>query len=280
MGHDGGGMKLKIAWLLALSFCLDAQVGNPGSYFRIGTVANLPATCTIGMLYFATNATAGQNQYYCTASNTWTQQLNSGTGGVTVVGAGSLTNTALVTGGGSQAIQTPCSTCSLTSGGALSVTSASTGSSPPAVTGGTSGIVGLGEGTAPTALSGADFLYADSTSHAIFSSLNGGTFYALPQRIASGTVTLATNSISSGACQTVTAGSVNSVAATGVGTTDTINWTPNGSIKAVTGFVPGTSGGLSIVAYPTSGYVNWDVCNWGSGSTTPGPVTLNWSVTR
>jgi hypothetical protein len=39
-----------------------------------GTIAGKPATCTIGEEYFATDATAGQNKYYCTATNTWTQQ--------------------------------------------------------------------------------------------------------------------------------------------------------------------------------------------------------------
>ena len=39
-----------------------------------GLTASKPATCTIGELYFATDATAGQNVYNCTATNTWTQQ--------------------------------------------------------------------------------------------------------------------------------------------------------------------------------------------------------------
>lgn len=52
---------------------------------RSGLVASLPATCTFTTgaameVYLATNATAGQNWYFCTATNTWTQQLNSGTG--------------------------------------------------------------------------------------------------------------------------------------------------------------------------------------------------------
>src|SRR5262249_34667589 len=46
-----------------------------------GTAANKPASCTVGEMYFATDTTAGQNWYYCTATNTWTQQLNSGGGG-------------------------------------------------------------------------------------------------------------------------------------------------------------------------------------------------------
>jgi len=46
-----------------------------------GTTAGKPATCTVGEKYFATDATAGQNDFFCTATNTWTQQLNSGAGG-------------------------------------------------------------------------------------------------------------------------------------------------------------------------------------------------------
>ena len=54
-----------------------------------GTVAQLPATCTQGAEYFATDATPGQNKYLCTSTNTWTQQqtgsstfLQTGTGAV------------------------------------------------------------------------------------------------------------------------------------------------------------------------------------------------------
>jgi hypothetical protein len=103
---------------------------------------------------------------------------------------------------------------------------------------------------------------------------------AYTQTIASGSLALATSSIASGACQTVTAGSVNSAGATGVVATDVIVFTPNGSIKAVTGYTPSTSGGLTIVMYPTVGYVNADVCNVSGSAITPGAVTLNWRVTR
>lgn len=44
----------------------------------VKTGTSLPATCTIGDIYFKTDATAGQNQYYCTATNTWTQQTGGG----------------------------------------------------------------------------------------------------------------------------------------------------------------------------------------------------------
>jgi hypothetical protein len=47
-------------------------------------VWSIPGTCTVGELYFATDATAGQNIYQCAATNTWTQQLNSGGATLTV----------------------------------------------------------------------------------------------------------------------------------------------------------------------------------------------------
>ena len=46
-----------------------------------GTTAGKPATCTLGEMYFSTDATAGQNWFFCTATNTWTQQLNTGGAG-------------------------------------------------------------------------------------------------------------------------------------------------------------------------------------------------------
>jgi hypothetical protein len=57
-----------------------------------GTTAQLPATCTQGAEYFATDATPGQNMYLCTAANTWTQQLT-GTSTFLQLGAGAITRT-------------------------------------------------------------------------------------------------------------------------------------------------------------------------------------------
>jgi hypothetical protein len=47
---------------------------------KVGVTASKPAVCAIGEMYFATDATPGQNWYYCTASNTWTQQTGGGGG--------------------------------------------------------------------------------------------------------------------------------------------------------------------------------------------------------
>lgn len=100
-----------------------------------GTTAGKPATCTTGEVYVATDATAGQNWYFCTATNTWTQQLNSGSGGVTVVGGGSLTSTAIVTGGGTTTLQTPSATTTLDSSGNISTPGSLTSGSGSGVAG-------------------------------------------------------------------------------------------------------------------------------------------------
>jgi hypothetical protein len=43
--------------------------------FQIGTV--LPGTCSLGQMFFKSDATAGQNIYGCVAANMWTHQLTS-----------------------------------------------------------------------------------------------------------------------------------------------------------------------------------------------------------
>lgn len=48
---------------------------------KVGTLGAIPATCTVGEQYFSTSATAGQNKYLCTSTNTWTQQSGGGGGG-------------------------------------------------------------------------------------------------------------------------------------------------------------------------------------------------------
>jgi len=50
---------------------------------KTGLAASRPATCTVGEEYFASDSAAGQNKWYCTATNTWTQQLNSGSSAIT-----------------------------------------------------------------------------------------------------------------------------------------------------------------------------------------------------
>lgn len=108
----------------------------------------------------------------------------------------------------------------------------------------------------------------DSTSHTVQASYNGSSFYSLPQRIASGTVTLSATAIASGACSaTVT------VSAPGLLTTDRIETTFANT--------PATADGLlNLVNWLSSGNVNFEQCNPTAGSLTPGGLNLNWAVVR
>ncbi len=67
---------------------LDASGATHTLPAKVGVAASKPATCTQGEMYFATDATAGQNWYYCTSTNTWTPQ-SSGSGGIVSLTTGS-----------------------------------------------------------------------------------------------------------------------------------------------------------------------------------------------
>jgi hypothetical protein len=96
------------------------------------------------------------------------------------------------------------------------------------------------------------------------------------QTIASGTAALGTSAIASGACASVV-----TVSATGVLITDVVTVGANQNISGITGYVPSTSGTLTIwPPWPTANNVNILVCNQTSSSVTPGAVTLNYRVVR
>lgn len=65
---------------------------------KTGAFASIPGTCSVGEVYFSNNATAGQNLYFCTATNTFTQMVGAGVGALTsfnsdATGAQTLTKT-------------------------------------------------------------------------------------------------------------------------------------------------------------------------------------------
>ena len=93
--------------------------------------------------------------------------------------------------------------------------------------------------------------------------------------IAAGTSALGTGAIGSGACASAV-----TTTATGTATTDAIIVSFNADPTAVTGYAPTTNGMLTIIPYPTSGNVNFKVCNNTGASITPGAITLNWRVVR
>lgn len=121
------------------------------------------------------------------------------------------------------------------------------------------------------------------TSVATTSPITGGTITTTgtiacatcTTTIASGAKTLATSAISSATCT-----SAQTDTATGTASTDAIIVSFNANPTAVTGYVPLTTGMLTIIYYPTTNTVNFIVCNNTSASITPGAVTINWRVVR
>ncbi len=97
----------------------------------------------------------------------------------------------------------------------------------------------------------------------------------ITRTVASGAKALATGAISSAACT-----SAQTDTATGTLTTDVVTASFNGDPTGVTGYIPATTGMLSIIVYPTADTVNFKVCNNTLSSITPGAITLNWRVTR
>ena len=106
--------------------------------------------------------------------------------------------------------------------------------------------------------------------------VNTGSAGAVGVLIATGTAAMNTAAVASGACETVV-----TVSASGVATTDVIEVGFNGDPTAVTGYGASATGAvLTIYPYPTSGNVNFKVCNSTANSITPGALTLNWKVYR
>lgn len=96
----------------------------------------------------------------------------------------------------------------------------------------------------------------------------------VPILVAKGSTALSTSAIASGGCFTTSA------TATGAATTDTVNASFNSDPTGTTGYLPNTSGMLSIFPFPSSGNVNFRVCNTTLSSITPGSITLNWIIIR
>lgn len=267
--------------------------------FPTGT--GLPSVCNPGEMFFKSDALSGANLYGCVALNSWVLESAGLAGNGIVVmttGAGapsgscvapSTSNLALYSDTTNQDLWECVATDSwkkilgTTDVGALVVTAAC--GAAPAIpdTGfmsyycddtqkGLSVQDDAGQVTRtvkPTTCSG------DTPAVSAVNADGTLTCAAVSGLIASGSTALGTSPISSEACATVV-----TAIATGTLSTDSITVTPNSSIRAMTGYTPSTSGGLTIAAYPSNDAVNFDVCNWSNGVITPGAVTLNWSVRR
>jgi hypothetical protein len=174
------------------------------------------------------------------------------TGDVTT-SAGSLTTTLATVNANVGTFGSTTNCVTYTVNGKGLVTASSQGTCAPAI----GSVTGLGTGVA-TALG-----------------VNVGSSGAFAQLIASGALALSTSAIASAACTTA-----QTATATGTLTTDAIIASFNGDPTAVTGYIPLTSGMLTIIPYPTANTVNFKVCNNTAASITPGAVTINWRVVR
>jgi hypothetical protein len=104
---------------------------------------------------------------------------------------------------------------------------------------------------------------------------SGASISGYAKTICSGTLSLGTSPIASGAAATTVTGTC-----TGLATTDVIGWGFNGDPTSTLGYEPATTGMLTIISYPTSGNVNFKVVNNTASSITPGAITLNFCVHR
>lgn len=158
-------MKLTLSLLLT-TVILQGQQQNTGPRTLKGTqdfsaaTLNLPngtatpASCNVGDTFFKTNATAGQNSYSCTSTNTWTVQAGSGGSGIT-----GLTTNGVVAAASSTTVATPCATCTLDSSGNYGTP----GGVNVGVGGSVAGSIELAQGTAPTAGTTSVILYAPTS---------------------------------------------------------------------------------------------------------------------
>ena len=120
------------------------------------------------------------------------------------------------------------------------------------------------DGVTPTTMG-----FVDPTS-SIQTQLNGKS-----SLICSGTVSLGTSAITSGAAATTV-----TATCTGLASTDNIMLDFNASPLAVTGYTPSASGMLAIIKWPTTNTINVSVVNNTGSSITPGAITLNYRVVR
>jgi hypothetical protein len=171
---------------------------NSGHTFPVGvsTTALLPATCGQGEVAFAIDASAGQNLYLCTATNTWTQLKT--TPSFSAITSGTNTNhltigsTGILDASGSAVIN--FGTAAHSTPGLVALAATITAQS-----------CGVGEGAfASDATAGRNWYFCTATN--TWTQMNGGT--SAFSGITTGTNTTATMTVGSGSTMNAASGGV------------------------------------------------------------------------
>lgn len=226
-------------------------------------------------------------------------QVNSGS---VTHSVGSLAADAYAVGNIGGDIKTPCSGCTLNSGGDGVWTGTGTFGNGSGNAGSSSWVQGtdqtivansVGWGAPVTVTAALRLLFANALPIAnqfmlfpaptasesqfvwtTFTSTNLTDTATISRIVAAGTSTMATGAISANTCaSTVT------TAATGAASTSKVIWTTNADVSSVTGYGFTATDGLKVYVWPTTNNVNFHVCNGTASSITPGSaVTFNWEV--